>query len=486
MEIITRRRFLKTTGGGLVTAASLNLGLEKLGLMAAQAQTAALPADFKALVCIFLNGGNDANNMVIPYDTTGYGQYFAVRNPSGLAIQQANLAATSIQPLSISTPFALHPSLAPLKTYFDTGKMAVVCNVGPLVELLDRTTYRNGTKRRPYQLFSHSDQIEIFQTAKADSRIQTGWAGRLGDKVVSLNGGNAFPLNTSVSGSVIFGRGQATRPLSIGTGALNSILVLNGFPTPGTADSIARRTAFDNIRGLDRPATQPTLLTATQDMTASALSIQAALATDPAITQVFPNTGLGNQMRQIAKLIKLNLTSGSLGLNRMIFFASLGGFDTHSNELTGHTNLYGQLANAMDAFYKAMLELDTTVMAGTSSRVTTFTMSDFGRTFQPSGTGGGVGTDHAWGSHSLVLGGAVRGTDFYGEVGPGGTVFPVLQLGGPSDTDSRGRWIPTTAIDQMATTFAHWFYPAPPSLADLQYICPLIGHFPRTNLGFML
>jgi len=483
MEIITRRRFLKTTGGGLVTAASLNLGLEKLGLMAAHAQTAALPADFKALVCIFLNGGNDANNMVIPYDTTGYGQYFAVRNPSGLAIQQANLAATSIQPLSISTPFALHPSLAPLKTYFDTGKMAVVCNVGPLVELLDRTTYRNGTKRRPYQLFSHSDQIEIFQTAKADSRIQTGWAGRLGDKVVSLNGGNAFPLNTSVSGSVIFGRGQATRPLSIGTGALNSILVLNGFPTPGTADSIARRTAFDNIRGLDRPATQPTLLTATQDMTASALSIQAALATDPAITQVFPNTGLGNQMRQIAKLIKLNLTSGSLGLNRMIFFASLGGFDTHSNELTGHTNLYGQLAGAMDAFYKATLELDA-IMVGTSSRVTTFTMSDFGRTFQPSGTGGGVGTDHAWGSHSLVLGGAVRGTDFYGEVGPGGTVFPVLQLGGPSDTDSRGRWIPTTAIDQMATTFANWFGVASPT--DLAYISPLIGNFARSNLGFML
>src|SRR5512144_2906316 len=182
MEIITRREFLEKAGCGLVTAAALNIGLEKLGLMAAHAQVASAPSDFRALVCIFMSGGNDANNMVIPMDATGYGEYFAVRNPSGLALQQANLSATQIQPMSISVPFALHPSFAPLKTYFDGGQMAVVCNVGPLVEPLDRTSYRNGTKRRPYQLFSHSDQVEIFQTSSAFTKIQNGWGGRLADR----------------------------------------------------------------------------------------------------------------------------------------------------------------------------------------------------------------------------------------------------------------------------------------------------------------
>jgi uncharacterized protein (DUF1501 family) len=477
MEIITRREFLGKAGCGLVTAAALNLGLEKLGLIAAHAQVAAAPSDFRALVCIFMSGGNDANNMIVPMDTAAYGDYYAARNPSGLALQKAALAPTQIQPLSISIPFALHPSLAPLKTYFDNGQMAVVCNVGPLVEPLDRTTYRNGSKKRPYQLFSHSDQVEIFQTASAFTKIQNGWGGRLGDKIVSLNGGNAYPVNTSISGSVIFGRGQTTRPLSIGTGALNQILVLNGF-TPTTAERTARRTAFDNLRGLDRPVTQPTLLTATQDMTTSALSIQSALATDPALTTVFPNTGLGNQLKQVAKLIKLNLTSPGLSLNRMIFFTSIGGFDTHQNELTSHTTLYGQIAAALDAFYKATVEL------AVANRVTAFTMSDFGRTFQPSGTGGGVGTDHGWGSHSLVLGGSVKGTDFYGENGPNGNPFPVLQLSGPCDTDSRGRWIPNTAVDQMATTLAKWFGVTAP--ADLQYVAPLIGNFARSDLGFML
>jgi len=296
--------------------------------------------------------------------------------------------------------------------------------------------------------------------------------------VVGLNGGNAFPVNTSVSGSVVFGRGLATRPLSIGTGALNQVLVLNGFPTPGTAESIARKTAFDNLRGIDRPVTQPTLLTATQDMTTSALTIQAALATDPTLTTVFPNTGIGNQLRQVAKLIKLNLTSPSLSLNRMVFFTQIGGFDTHQNELAGHTQLYGQIAAALDAFYKATVEL------AVANRVTTFTMSDFGRTFQPSGTGGGVGTDHGWGSHAFVLGGAVRGTDFYGEIGPSGTPFPVLQLSGPCDTDNRGRWIPNTSVDQMAATLAKWFGVTAP--ADLQYVAPLIGNFAHSDLGFML
>src|SRR5262249_26931394 len=192
----------------------------------------------------------------------------------------------------------------------------------------------------------------------------------------------------------------------------------------------------------------------------------------------FPNTGLGNQLKQIAKVIKLNQTAPALGLNRQIFFATLGGFDTHQNEINSHQQLYTQLSQAMNAFYNATVEI------GVDPRVTTFTLSDFGRTLQPSGTGAAVvGTDHGWGNHQFVMGGSVIGGNFYGVPGPNGTIFPTLQLSGPNDTDSRGRWIPTVATEQLGAALATWFGVTP---ADLNTVFPLLPNFATTNLGFMM
>ncbi len=473
MKDTTRRDFLCRTGCAALGAAAFSAGFKKLGLMslyAEEASQAAVSPGYQALVCIFLFGGNDSNNMIVPIDATGYAAYSGVRASSGLALAQGTLLP--ITPPSIGMPFGLHPSLPEIQNLFNLGKLAVVCNVGPLVQPTTRTTYRNGTAKRPYQLFSHSDQQEIWQSGRADTRIQSGWGGRTADQLVYLNTGSGFPVVTSVAGSAVFGQGLSTRPMVISTGALNQVLVLNGFNT--SPESVARRNSFDFLRTIDRTAT---LVAAASDGTQESIDIMGDLNTDPTLVTVFPNTGLGNQLHQIAKVIKLNQTSSALGLKRQIFFASLGGFDTHQNELTSHTNLYTQLSAAMNAFYNATIEL------GVDSSVTTFVLSDFGRTFQPSGSGAGtVGTDHAWGSHVFVMGSSVKGGDFYGVKGPNGTVFPTLQLSGPDDAESRGRFIPTASIDQYGATLGTWFGL---QASDLPIVFPLLSNFPTQNLGFI-
>ena len=193
---------------------------------------------------------------------------------------------------------------------------------------------------------------------------------------------------------------------------------------------------------------------------------------------VFPNTTLGNQLKQVAKVIKFNAATPALGLTRQIFFCQLGGFDTHQNQVATQASLLQQVSQAVAAFYQSTVEL------GMDQQVTTFTLSDFGRTLQPAGTGSGVvGSDHAWGSHHFVVGGAVRGGDFFGVPGPNGSVFPVLQLNGPSDTDNRGRWIPTASVEQYAATLASWYGVGP---ADIPVVFPNIGRFPVSDLGFMI
>jgi uncharacterized protein (DUF1501 family) len=194
------------------------------------------------------------------------------------------------------------------------------------------------------------------------------------------------------------------------------------------------------------------------------------------LATAFPNTTLGNQLKQVAKVVKFNSTSPALGLNRQIFFCQLGGFDTHQDQASTQSSLLAQVSQAIRAFYDATLEL------GLEQQITTFTLSDFGRTFQPAGSGAAAGSDHAWGNHHLVVGGAVRGGDFYGGYGPNGTVFPVLELSGPSDTDNRGRWIPTTSVEQYAATLASWFGVSP---ADIPIVFPNIDRFENSNLGFM-
>jgi uncharacterized protein (DUF1501 family) len=471
----TRRDFLKHTGCAALGTSLLASGIQDFALVRAFADTGV--TDYKALVCIFMQGGNDGNNTVVPVDQTRFAQYTTARSAAGLALpapgQSGGLLA--INPSS-GGQYGLHPSLVELQTLFTQGKAAVVCNTGPLVEPLTKTTYQNGTGKKPLQLFSHSDQVNQWMSSVSNDNSQTGWGGRAADHAAALNAGATFPQMISIAGVNLFVTGQSSRPLAIGDSntPLASVLPLNNAVnadglTFTTAENNARRASFDAIRAL---VSTEKLTKAAADVTTSALQTSAALASaNPTIATTFPNTSLGRQLLQIARLIALRDT---LSMKRQIFFAQLGSFDTHSNQTATQATLLQQLSQAINAFYSATVEL------GVQSNVTTFTLADFGRTFQPAGSGvNTVGSDHAWGNHHFIVGGAVKGGDFYG-------AYPTLAMGGPDDTDSgsnpRGRWIPTTSVEQYAATLGLWYGL---SVSDLPLVFPSIGRFASSNLGFM-
>lgn len=468
----SRRDFLRNSAC-LLGSAALMSSVEQFGLINALAQPAV--TDYKALVCVFMNGGNDGNNTLIPLDTNPsspykYSDYSAVRNATnGLGLASASLLP--VTPISLGIPFGLHPAMPELQSLFNQQKLAVLCNTGTLVEPLTKTQYQNSPSKRPYQLFSHSDQVTQQQSSYSSTPAQTGWAGRTSDIMSVLNGNAPLPMVISVAGTSIFATGATTRPLAISPAptALNQVLVLNSYTF--NAASGTRSWAYDQIRAIN----DTRLVKASNDTTAQALLASAALSQEQTPATTFPNTTLGNQLKQVAKVIKANLNQPALGLQRQIFFCQLGGFDHHSQQINGQNTLLAQVSQAMKAFY------DETVALGIPDKVTTFTLSDFGRTFQPAGSGAAaVGSDHAWGNHQFVLGGAVKGGDFYG-------TYPHLTLGGADDTDSgstpRGRWIPTTSIDQYAATLAAWYGL---SASDIPTVFPFVGRFASSNLGFML
>jgi uncharacterized protein (DUF1501 family) len=315
----------------------------------------------------------------------------------------------------------------------------------------------------------------LFQTAISNVVSQTGWAGRVSDLTKSLNGVATFPQNISIAGINLLLTGVDTRQLAVadsGT-SLANVLQLNNGAGSSSSDNASRMASFNELRTLDNTFK---LVKAASDTRTSAIQTDMALSTvSPVLTTVFPNTSLGRQLLQIARLIKA-CTDPAAGINmkRQIFFAQIGGFDTHSNQRPGgQDNLLLQVSQAMKAFYDATVEL------GRQNEVTTFTLSDFSRTLQPAGTGTAAGSDHAWGNNHLILGGAVAGNTLYG-------TYSTLQLGGPDDTDGgsspRGRWIPTTSVEQYAATLATWYGL---STSDLTAVFPLIGRFATPNLGFV-
>lgn len=467
----SRRDFLRHSGCALISATALTAGLKRFGMINALAQSGV--TDYKALVCIFLSGGNDGNNTVIPYDDyNNPGGYSAVRGASQLAIAQASL--NQISPISTGgRKFGLHPGMVEMKALFDQQKMAVLCNVGTLTEPLTKSVYQSSPSKRPYQLFSHSDQVTQQQTSISNVPGDSGWGGRTSDIMFGVNGNAPLPMVISLAGTSLFTTGTATRPLAISPAPtlLNQVLVLNGYSFTSATD--ARSRAFDQIRALDN---EHRLIKAGSDVLGQALTTSQALSNSASfeVTTTFPNTTLGNQLKQVARLIKANQAQPALSLKRQIFFCSLGGFDHHSGQIAGQNTLLAQVSQALKAFY------DETVMQGLAQQVTAFTLSDFGRTFQPAGSGAGaVGSDHAWGNHAFIVGGAVSGGDFYG-------TYPTLALGGPDDTDSgngpRGRWIPTTSIDQYGATLASWFGLTG---AQVSTVFPYIGRFATSNLGFL-
>lgn len=461
---INRRDFLRSSAcavGSMALASSIDT------FSVVHALTPQAATGYKALVCVFMNGGNDGNNMFVSLDQ--YTAYSNVRFAAGLAIPQANLLQVS--PVSGGS-YGFHPNMTEMQTLFNQGKLAVLCNNGPLIEPLTRTTYQNGTGKKPLQLFSHSDQVGLFQTAIANTVSQTGWGGRLADKTAGLNGSATFPSNISIAGINLLLSGVDTRQLAVADSGTSLANVLQLNAAPSTAEETPRFASFNELRTLDNNFK---LVKAASDTRTSSLQTDAALSSvNPTLATVFPNTSLGRQLKQVALLIKA-CTDVSAGINmkRQIFFTQIGGFDTHSAELTGQDSLLAQVSQAISAFYAATVEL------GVQDKVTTFTMSDFGRTFQPAGSGPSVGSDHAWGNNQLIVGGSVLGHTLYG-------TYPTLALGGPDDTDGgsnpRGRWIPTTSVEQYAATLATWYGL---SSADLSAVFPLIGRFATPNLGFL-
>jgi uncharacterized protein (DUF1501 family) len=457
---LTRRDFIRSS---CCTAAALGVAtnFSRFGLVHALAQSA---PSFQALVCIFLFGGNDANNLLIPTDTAGYANYLNIRGAvanGGLALDQTTLLPiASKTQQNGSTSFGLHGSVPELQALFTSGKLAFLANVGTLSAPVTRAQYQMPSPPVPANLFSHADQQQQWQTLEMDGFYKTGWAGRMADNVQSIyNGNSMFPPITSVAGSAIFGTGQQTNPYAIIPGTTPG---LTGFDS--SASGTARLQALQQLLTFD---TGVSLIQAASSITSNSLAdskvLSGALASATPLATVFPSTGLGNQLKQVAQILSVR---SALGLSRQIFFCSLGGFDTHSNQISIQAPLFTQLSQAANAFYNATVELNL------AQQVTTFTMSDFSRTYQPASDGG---TDHAWGGVQMILGGAVQGGDIYG-------TLPVFALAGPNDAGSNGRWIPTTSIDQYGATLAEWFGV---SAANLPPIFPNLANFPTQTLPFL-
>lgn len=450
---ISRRNTLKALSAGALAS-----GLSGFTLPFAQAQSA--PSDYKALVCIFLFGGNDGNNVIIPADAAGYAAYSAVRGASSnINIAQSDLL--TFKPGNSSSTYGFHPALADIFPLFGQNKLAIVTNMGSLRAPITKAQYLAGTNV-PYQLFSHADQQAQWQSLVADQPSRTGWGGRLADAMAASNGSNTFPVLTSVAGSALYTTGNAQSPLAIPASGSFGLTGLTA------ADSMTQARAAA-LNALLQQGKDHLLVKTAAEQTEQAIALSAKVnpiitANSSSVTSLFNTTGnsLAQQLLQVAKLIEARAT---IGLSRQIFFVSLGGFDTHTNQLSTQQTLLTQVGSAMKSFY------DATVALGVSNNVTSFTLSDFARTFKSAGTG----SDHAWGNHQFVMGGAVKGGTMYG-------TFPNLQLGGSDDVTGEGRWLPTTSVDQYAATLANWFGV---SSAQLTTVAPNIGAFANKNIGFV-
>jgi uncharacterized protein (DUF1501 family) len=480
----TRRDFFRQASCAAVGTISMATILRDLRFINTAAAQGTL-TDYKALVCVFLSGGNDCNNTIVPMGTE-YANYSAIRQT--LALPEA-----SLHPLSSlnsdGRSYGFHPACGGLPVgqtgapvgglwkLFAEGKLATLFNVGPLLYPMTRAQYQSGSVPRPPQLFSHSDQVTHWQTSLPDQPPKSGWGGRVADILHPLqyqliNGvpdanSAKIALCTSIAGANTYEVGNDFAQFHVST---NGAVTLSGV-LPGA------RQAMIDILALANPNLQRG---AYADVTKRAIDVGDLLNTAIASTAAatfwntqFPTTSLGNQLRMIARLIHAR---NALSMKRQIFFSSVGGYDTHTSQVPtppntanptigSHANLLFELSQAVFAFQRAMEQI------GIADKVTSFTASDFGRTFPSNGQG----SDHGWGSHHIIIGGAVRGQRTYGS-------FPVLQVNGPDDT-STGRWIPRLSVDEYSATLAKWFGV---SNSDLGTVFPNLGRFANPDLGFML
>jgi uncharacterized protein (DUF1501 family) len=459
----SRREFLRMASVLSVAGGATPWAINLASIGAAAAQT--IPSDYKALVCIFMYGGNDHSNTIVPFDNAGYQQYAQSR--SNLALAQNTLLALNApsNPSLSGRQVAMRAEMGQafaatqmsLKGLYDAGRVAVVSNVGTLRVPTTMTQYRARSVPLPPSLFSHNDQQTNWQagpTAREGTRI--GWGGLIGDLFAASNQFQNFTC-MSASGGTVFLSGRTTLQMQIGNNGAVQINALNNqtlFGGQNVGNAVRAIMTSDRTQTLEKDYNSINKRAAD-----SAQALNAALG-GVALTTTFPNSGLGTQLRNVARIIAAR---SALGSRRQVFHVSIGGFDQHSGLVGGHGPLWATISQAAGAFYAATEEI------GMADKVTTFTASDFGRTLNSNGDG----SDHGWGAHHLVIGAAVKGGDVFG-------AFPAVVLGGPEDV-GRGNLLPSQAVVQYAATLANWFGVPASSLAT---VVPGVENF-NADLGFM-
>lgn len=506
-DLVRRRDFIRQSACASLGVTGLVNALAQMRLVtAAMAQAPSTP-DYKALVCLFLNGGHDSNNLLVPAGPASSGSLRAdyVNGRGVLALPSAGLNLLTLPAetkafqrhhAGVSAPLGLHPQATDLAALFNQKKLAVIANVGTLAfPVSSRAEYESGNIPLPPQLFSHSDQQTQWQSSIPDRAFSSGWGGRAADLLnssynagtskvsmsISLAGVNSFQVGTNGQVTQYAINDEGTVPLS-GFGAEYAD-ALNPNGSYKNSPAGVRLKAFEDIMRLthgnlhEEEYNRVVVRARAAEGTVGA-AITAAAATGVDFEMPFANatTSLGNQLKMIAKLIA---GRNVLGNNRQIFFCQIGGFDTHQTLLTSHGELITELNNSLSAFATTLQAL------GVWDNVTTFTASDFNRTLTPNNTDPDkAGSDHAWGSHAIVLGGAVKGGDVYGH-------FPSLKTGAAAGSidagTNRGRWIPSTSVDQYSSKLAKWFGA---SSTDLEAIFPNLPRFDdpavsSANLAFL-
>lgn len=452
---LARRAFLKRSSALGLTgiAAPWALNLAAIGEAAAQSAT-----DYKALVCVFLYGGNDHGNMLVPYDSTNYAAYQTIRG--SLATPQANLASTVLTPataLPNGQQLALAPTMTGLKSLFDQGRLAVQLNVGTLIVPTTVAQYKAKTVPLPPKLFSHNDQSSVWQSSMPEGAL-SGWGGRIGDLFLSSNSTSALTC-MSVTGNTVFLSGNQAVQYQVST---RGAVAIRGAKTSLYGSTTCAAEMRNLITQSSTQLLENEYAAVTRRSMDTEAMITAAVTAAPTYTNVFDtNNSLAMQLKMVANMIAAR---ASLGVTRQVFLVSMSGFDLHDNLASQHPTLLGRVSDALTTFYNATVEL------GVANSVTTFTASDFGRTL----TSNGDGSDHGWGSHHFVLGGAVNGGNFYGTA-------PAMAVNGPDDV-GQGRLLPTTSVDQFAATMAAWYGVPDSSMAT---VVPNIGNFTTRNLGFV-
>ncbi len=473
-----RRSFLK----GMSGAGALSF-LGGTGILSAMASSttahAAEVSGYKAIVCLFLHGGQDCNDTVLPYDQASYDDYAQLR-PGLLADYAAKTGGSNrtlerLLPLNPQNAadfgtrqFALPDELEPIKNLFDSGNAAILGNVGPLLQPMTRSEYQSGALPRPKKLYSHNDQQSTWKSNAPEGTI-VGWGGKFADAVVA-SGANSEDKFTAITtdGNTVFLSGDDVQQFALDSNGPPRVSGLRNFRSPllgtGGRSELAKQLLEESYRNAGLNSNNllkrdvSTINNRAFDLNATFAN---ALENAPELSTPFPGDSTARQLESVANTINIR---SALGVGRQVFFVGIGGFDTHDNQATQLADRHTRYANAIASFYQATVEM------GAENDVTLFTASDFGRALLENGDG----TDHGWGGHHFIVGGAVNGNQIYGDIPP--------YITGHDQDAGNGRLIPQISVEQYAATLGKWFGL---NEAELGTALPNLANFSVKDLGFM-